>query len=454
MLLVGAILAPGKRTVTAALRVMGLQGERQFQNYHRVLNRVKWSGLTTSRILLGLLVTAFVAVGVPLVIAADETLERRSGPKIPTLGSFRDPVRSTKKRKVMSFGLRWISMMLLVRVPWSSRVWALPFLTVLAPGTQPNGGARQRHKTSVDWVGQMIRIVRRWMPERPIVLVVDGALAAVKLGLRCQQAAVPITLVSRLRPDACLYDPAPRPRTGKRGFAPKYGARLPRLDQRVADPTTEWAEVTVPWYGGTERAVEVATGVAVWRAPKQAPLPLRWVIVRDPRGKFDPQFLFATDVDAAAAQIVTWFVLRWSEEVTFEEARAHLGVETQRQWSELAIERTTPVLLGLFSVVTLVAEQLRAGQPHPVRTAAWYVKSEATFADTIAYVRQHLWRTVKFPESLGTTGQVVVVSESWTGFRSMVVYPGAALPARPPRTRRASDTPVPSEFASSGRRHR
>lgn len=422
VLVVGAILAPGKRTVTAVLRVMGLSHERQFQNYHRVLNRVNWSGLRTSQILLGLLVTAFVAAGLPLVIAADETLERRSGPKIPALGAFRDPVRSTKQRKVMSFGLRWISMMLLVRVPWSSRIWALPFLTVLAPGTNPNGGATRRHKTSVDWVGQMIRVVRRWLPVRPLVLVVDGALVAVKLGLHCQQAAAPITLVSRLRPDACLYDPTPRPRTGKRGFAPKYGARLPRLNQRAADPTTVWQEVTVPWYGGTVRTVEVVTGVAVWRVPKQAPLPLRWVIVRDPQGKFAPQYLFATDVDALAAQIITWFVMRWSEEVTFEEVRAHLGVETQRQWSALAIERTTPVLLGLFSVVTLLAEQLRAGQPHPVRTAAWYVKREATFADTIALVRQHLWQTVKFPESPLQTGQVTLSAAVFAGLIDSLCY--------------------------------
>jgi len=173
--------------VTAVLRVMGLSHECQFQAYHRILNRVNWSGLRTSQILLGVLVTTFVAAGVPIVLAADETLERRTGPTIPGLGCFRDPVRSTKKRRVLSFGLRWISLMQLVPVPWSSRVWALPFLTVLAPGTQPHG-RRRRHKTSIDWVVQLIAVVRRWQGERALVLVVDGALAAVKLGLRCQRA--------------------------------------------------------------------------------------------------------------------------------------------------------------------------------------------------------------------------------------------------------------------------
>lgn len=421
ILVVGAILAPGKRTVTAVLRVMGLRHERQFQNYHRVLNRVKWSGLRTSQVLLGLLISAFAAQGVPLVLAADETLERRSGAKIPGLGRFRDPVRSTKNHKALSFGLRWISMMLLVPVPWSTRVWALPFLTVLAPGT-PSTARRRRHKTSIDWVGQMIRVVRRWVPTRPLVLVVDGALAAVKLGQLCQQAAVPVTLVSRLRPDACLYDPTPRPRRSTRGVAPTVGARLPHLDQRAADGATVWETATVGWYGGGERRVEVASGVAVWRVPTQPALPLRWVIVRDVAGSVAPQYLFATDVTAAAAQIVSWFVLRWSEEVTFEEVRAHLGVETQRQWSAPAIARTTPALLGLFSVVTLLAEELRAGQPHPVRTAAWYTKREATFADTIAFVREHLWRTVKFPESPAQTGPVALSADVFAGLIDSLCY--------------------------------
>jgi hypothetical protein len=410
VLLVGAILAPARRTVCAILRVMGLSDEAQFQLYHRVLNRVLWSGLTASRILLGLLVTAFVAAGAPLVCAADETLERRRGPKIYGLGCFRDPVRSTKKRTVMSFGLRWVSLMLLVRVPWSSRVWALPFLTVLAPGTQPAGARPRRHKTSVDWVGQMILAVARWQPDRALILVVDGALGALKLGLRCQRAAVPITLVSRLRWDARLYDEHPQPGTRTRGRKAKYvyGARQLSLKERVTDGATQWAAVEVPWYGGTTRRMEVATGTALWMTQGQAPLALRWVLVRDPQGVYAVQAFFATDVTTTPVQIVAWFVARWSEEVTFQEVRTHLGVETQRQWAKLAVARTTPVLLGLFSVVVLLAHQLTAGTAMPVRRAAWYTKREATFADIIALVREHLWRTVQFPQSPANQGHVTI----------------------------------------------
>jgi hypothetical protein len=181
VLLVGAILAPGKHTVTAALRLLGLKDEKQYQNYHRVLNRAKWSSLQASRILLGLLVTVFVSASAPLVLGADETLERRRGKKIRARGVFRDAVRSSQKYTNYSSSLRWVSMMLLVGL-WSSRVWALPFLTVLAPSPKTNAANHKRHKSSIDWVGQMTSAVRRWLRQRSLVLVVDGGMAAVKLG--------------------------------------------------------------------------------------------------------------------------------------------------------------------------------------------------------------------------------------------------------------------------------
>lgn len=253
ILVIGAILAPGKRTVTSALRVMGLSEEKQFQNYHRVLNRAKWSGLVVSRILLGLLVATFVGLGGPLILGADETLERRQGEKIKAKGVFRDNARSSHQYPVYSFGLRWLSMMLLVSVPWSARVWALPFLTVLAPSERSNVANGKRHKTSLDWLMQMITAVRRWWPERMLVLVTDGGLVALKLGLRCAGFANPVTYVSRLRLDAQLYEPpGPQPQ-GKPGPKPKKGRRQPSLRQRLTDPKTLWQQETIAWYGGKQR---------------------------------------------------------------------------------------------------------------------------------------------------------------------------------------------------------
>jgi hypothetical protein len=401
VLVLGAILAPRQRTVTAILRIMGLSEERQFQNYHRVLNRATWSGLRASRILLGLLVTAFVPVDAPIVVAVDETLERRRGQQIAAKGHFRDAVLSSEKHNVASEGLRWVSMMLLVKLPWSQRLWALPFLTVLAPHEKTNQALGKRHKTSIDWVQQMTSQVRRWLPQRQIILVTDGGLIAVKLGLRCNRYCQPVTFISRLHLNIRLFDP---PAPSQRKNAARVGQRQPTLQQHLDDPQTIWTRQTVCWYGGKSRVIEYRSTTALWHTPSQKqPLPVRWVLVRDPLGKFKSAAFCSTDLTLSAEQIIAAYVLRWNVEVTFEECRAHLGLETQRQWSDLAIARTTPAILGLFSLVVLLAHHLTVDQPLPTRSAAWYTKSEATFSDVIALVRRYLWLHLKCSNSLPNT---------------------------------------------------
>jgi hypothetical protein len=398
VLVVGALLAPGKRTVTAALRVMGLGQKTNFQKYHRVLNRAAWSGLEASRLLLGLLVRVFAPAG-PLVLGLDHTLERRRGAKIAAKGIYHDAVRSSKSHFVKASGLRWLSLMLLVPLPWAQRVWALPFLTVLAPSERYHRERKQRHKKLTDWGRQMILAVRRWTASRPLVVVADSAFAAIdclhRLSLKAE-----LTVLTRLRLDAALYEPAPPRQQGQNGRPRKKGARLPTLAQVRDDPQTKWTPLVVPyWYGEKDRPVEVATGTAVWYHHGLPPLPLRWVLVRDPQGSFPTQALLSTDLKLEPLQILEWFVLRWQVEVTFEEVRTHLGVETQRQWSERAIARTTPALLGLFSLVTLLADRLTAGKKFPLRKAAWYAKTQPTFSDAIALVRQCLWQQAHFPMS-------------------------------------------------------
>ena len=364
ILLRGAVLAPGKRTVSAALTVMGLKDDPQYQNYHRVLNRAKWCGLTASRILLGLLVQAFVLLNRPIIIGVDETLERRKGDQLKQKGVFRDAVRSSQKYLVHSFGLRWISMMLIVSVPWSSRTWALPFLTINAPSEATNKANSKRHKTSIDGIQQMICLVQRWLRGRALVFVTDGALTAVKLGLACGAFRQPVTWVSRMRLDACLYAWPEKQPKGKRGPKPKKGKRLPSLQDYLGNPDTPWQETDIDWYGGRKYTIEYATGKALWYTPGFDPLPICWVLVQDPAGKYEATAFLGTDLKTKPLQILAWFILRWNVEVTFQEARAHLGLETQPQWSDLAIARTTPVLLGLFSLITLWAYQL-TGQPFP-----------------------------------------------------------------------------------------
>jgi len=390
VLLVGTVLTTGQRTVTAALRVLGLSTDADFQNYHRVLNRAAWSSRALSRSLLLVLVQAFVPAGAPIVVGLDDTVERRRGAKIAAKGIYRDPVRSSKGHFVKASGLRWVSMPLLAPIPWAQRVWALPFLTVLAPSERYAQDRGLRHKTLPDWGRQMLRQLRRWLPDRLLVVVADSSYAALELLASAAGLRQPITVVTRLRLDAALYDPAPE-RTGRRGRPARKGARQPTLAERLADATTTWEAVTLPWYGGGRRTVELATDTAVWYHGGKPPVAIRWVLLRDPQGQFEPQALLSTDPTASTTAVVGWFVLRWQVEVTFHEVRAHLGVETQRQWSDLAILRTTPALLGLFSVVTLCAHELLQGHALPVRQAAWYAKPLPTFVDALALVRRHLW---------------------------------------------------------------
>jgi hypothetical protein len=410
LLLLGAILTPGQRTICSVLRVVGLNGETHFQNYHRVLNRACWSSRAASRLLLGLLVQAFAPSG-PILVGLDDTIERRWGKKIQARGIYRDPVRSSRSHFVKTSGLRWLSLMLLVEIPWAGRVWALPFFTVLAPSERYHQKRHQRHKTLVDWGRQMVLQLRRWLPERSLVLVVDSGYAALDfLGCLTNQRR-PITCITRLRLDAQLYAPAPPRRKGQIGRPRRKGARLPSLQRRLADRKTLWHRITVPhWYSEGPRTIQVATGTAVWYRVGLPVVPIRWILIRDPQQQFRPQALLSTHLEVVPQQAVQWFVLRWQLETSFAEVRAKLGVETQRQWSDLAIARTTPCLLALFSLVTLLANNLHQRGKLLPRQSAWYRKPQLTFSDAIAAVRQSLWACSLFAWSPPTQDQIKIPS--------------------------------------------
>jgi hypothetical protein len=406
VLLAGALLAPAQRTVAAALRVTGLAQVRQFHRYHRVLSRAAWSELAVGRVLLGLLVATFVPTG-PLLFGVDETLERRRGKRIAAKGIYRDPVRSSHSHFVKASGLRWVCLMLLVPIPWAARTWALPVLTALAPSERHDAKRGRRHKTLTDWARQLLLVVRRWWPERAIIAVADSTYAALEFLAACRSWRTPVTIVTRLRLDAALYAPAPPRRPRQNGRPRLKGPRQPTLAAIAADPYTTWTALTVPqWYGTGPRTVAIASATAVWYHSGLPPVPVRWVLIRDPQGHFATQALLCTDLAVTPAQILAWFIQRWQLEVTFEEARRHLGLETQRQWSEAAIRRTTPVLLGLFSLVTLLADRQMRGPGGVVRQAAWYRKRDPTFADALALVRRAIWQHQAFSTS-PCTGEIV-----------------------------------------------
>jgi hypothetical protein len=393
VLAAGTVLAPGRRTVSAALSVLGRRGEADFARFHGVLNRARWSGQALARVLLSWLIAVFVPDG-PVVIGIDETIERRWGPKITARGIYRDPVRSSHGHFVKASGLRWVSVMLLAPVPWAGRIWGLPFLTALAPSERYARQAGRRHKPLADWGRQMLLLASRWLPGRRVIAVADTTYAVIELLAAVRHK---LTMVTRL--DARLFDPPPPRQPGAKGRSRVTGQRQPTLVQRLADPASRWRRVTVSqWYGESRRELDILTGTAVWDHPGRR-VPVRWVLVRDVKGEHDPQAFLCTDLEADALDVLRWFVRRWAVEVTFEEVRRHLGVETQRQWSDKAIARTTPALLAWFSLVTLWAHDLAGRGRLDPRSAAWYPKWHLTFSDALGAVRRQLWEDGLFQAS-------------------------------------------------------
>ena len=391
LLVSGAILAPGKRTVSSVLQIIGMSKEKRFHKYHRVLSHARWSALRGSGILLTQLLECFLPLG-PVVVGIDETIERRWGRRIKKRGIYRDGVRSSGTHFVKSSGLRWISLMLLVPVNWANRVWALPFLTVLAPSERYAKEQGKQHKKITECARIMLLQLKRWLPTREIIAVGDSSYAVMNFLDSVRQE---ITFITRLRLDAALYKPAPARVPGRPGRNRKKGERLPTLEEELKNPDTEWQEIKLSqWYGQTEKVMEVASKTACWYHSGKSVIPLRWVLLQDPEGKLAPTALLSTDLEISAEKIITYFVRRWSVEVTFEEVRAHLGVETQRQWSDKAIDRTTPVLLGLFSFVTLLADKLHRQGLLQVSAYAWYKKEKPTFSDAIAAVRRLFWQNI------------------------------------------------------------
>jgi hypothetical protein len=207
VLLTGAILCQGARRVSTILRVMGLSQEKRFEKYHRVFNRARWNSITGAKILLGLLLPLLPA-SFPVLIVVDDTIERRNGRKIKAKGCYRDACRSTEENVITCYGLKWVCLMLIVPMPWCQRPWTLPFMTILAPSKKCNQVRGRRHKTSIDWTIIAMRVISRWL-KRGYTLIGDGGFACIRLGHACKKQNV--TLVSRLRLDAALYDLPPTP---------------------------------------------------------------------------------------------------------------------------------------------------------------------------------------------------------------------------------------------------
>lgn len=399
LLFVGHILCKGRRTVADILRCMHLKNVKNFSKFHWVLNGAKWNCLRGAKIVF-LQIIKLLPADEEIIINIDSTLERRKGPKIQGLGCHRDAARSTKNRKVLSIGLNWLVSAISIKFPFARTKWSLPFLSILMPPKKPLTSSKSkkdlnksvRHKKMTEWACQVAAIVRLWAGKaRKIVIVADSAFACFKLVYACIKHRV--GLISRLRLDARLYDFVPKDCEKKRGRKRVAGKVLPKLSVLAKKDISKWEEVTVQWYGGKTKKVFIQSGKCLWYYIGFPPVPIHWVLIKENEDA-EAVALFSTDLSHSEQQIIEKYVERWPEEVTFEETRRHLGMETQRQWSDEAIARTTPIILASFSVITLMGLEVAKsrGEAIPCQQTSWYKKEYVTFSDLLAYVRETILR--------------------------------------------------------------
>lgn len=404
LLLIGAIICPGSRTVCNLLRSVGLQSERCFPKFHRLLSQDKWSAKWLSGVLLKLLAATFTGRDEALVFGLDDTIERRWGAKISKRGIYRDPVRSSKSHFVKCSGLRWLSVMLLTGLPWleAGVFWALPVLTALCPSERYYKSRGKEAKKLTDWARQIISWLSRSTAglNRPVYLTGDGSFAAYELLMHAQSLG--IGMIVRMKLNARLFDlPAAQWPKSKPGPKPPVGKRLLDMEKRLTDKRIKWTSLIFSeWYGNRNKEMLITSGVAIWHKSNEVMVKIKWVLVKDPLAELEPVLLACTDTELSAREIVSFFVRRWRIEVTFAEVRRHLGVETQRQWSDLAIERSTPCLLALLSVVCLMANTLHQAHPIQPNATAWYQKNAVTFSDVLSAVRLEILQKSKLSISL------------------------------------------------------
>jgi len=393
VLLVGAILCPKTRTISRCLRVLGLHEEQNYRGYYYALSEAKWSCIALSQTLLRLLVPYAQGEDGVLRFTLDDTLVRRSGKKISLKGKHHDGVRSRGRYKVISLGIRWLSLQLNCKFPWSKRYSSLPIMTVACPSETTCKKKKLRYRSFCALSKIFLRLLRRYLPEQRIEVLADNGFQTAELCLLAHE--LNITFITRSRADICLYDPPPsKLPKGRRGPKPKKGTRQTNLSYRFENNLLEFISTSLTWYKHEVIDIQYATGTALWHRDGVPPIPIRWFLVISPDKRFKPSYFTTTCFEGLNPQdLLQSYRHRWNCEVTFQDLRFSLGLETQRHWSDIAINRITTLIFGIYSIICLLVAQLNPIQLTRYH-AAWYPssrKSDACFHDILAYARNYFW---------------------------------------------------------------
>jgi hypothetical protein len=387
-LLLGSVLMTGRRTVSRLLSVVGELADADPSSYHRVLSMRRWSMWSLARPLVKAILDTFLPQGV-VYLAGDETVTEHPGRKVFGKGRHRDAKRSSHSFVAHLWGHKWVVLAILVKLPGIERPWALPVLVALYRNEKDNKAAGRRHQTPSDLMRQLLCVLLRWFPTRQFVFAGDGGYANHMLTRFARRHEKRLTLVSRFYADAALYAAPPRPKKGAKGRPRVKGKKLPS-PQDVVKRTKKRKRLTVNWYGGQSRRVEVVTGTGHWYKSGEGLVEVLWLFVHDLTGTHRDEYFFTTDVTQTAKQVIETFTGRWSIEVTFQEVRAYLGVETTRGWIERTVLRAEPCLFCLYSIVALWYAALPERDRQNLEPT-WTGKTTVTFSDAITLVRRDLW---------------------------------------------------------------
>jgi len=394
LLLTGAILTRSRHTVAAVYDTLRPVIRGHVSTYHRVFCRASWSLWPLAKVLAGA-VLRFIPADEEVLVPMDDTTAQHRGKHVYGKGCHHDAVRSAHKHVVYRWGHRWVVLAISVQFPFTSRRWALPVLCALYRPQELNAAEGRRHKSALCLARQLMAVLIHWFPQRKFVFLGDGGYASHELARFCHRHRRHATLVSRFHRDACLYAP-PSSSHRRRGRRRLKGRKL--LQPQAVVARRKFTAATVSWYGGGQRRVRFVSDVGHWHKSGHGLVPIRWVFVHDISGTHRDEYFYTTDQNLKPPQIISWFTARWPIETTFQEVRAQLGFETTRQHVKASVLRTAPCLLGLFSVVCLIFAKEARRHRINIRRTAWYAKTEPTFSDALAAVRQLFWRRSIFAQ--------------------------------------------------------
>jgi DDE superfamily endonuclease len=387
-----ALLCTGRRTVANLLRVAAPLVSGHITSYQRVFSSASWSAI---RLACGLCraVVALLPPDRPIWVAGDDTVDGHPGRHVYGKARHRDPVRSSHGYTAWRYGHKWVVLAVLVRFPLATRPWALPVLVALYRSEEDDRARRRPHRTPAQLMCRLLRILRMWFPDRRLIFVGDAGYGTHEVARFAHRHRLGLTMVSKLHPDANLFEPPP-PYAGQ-GRPRVKGAAQPKPRQAAAG-ARRLRRRTVAWYGGGTRRVGLLSRTGHWYKSGAGLVPIRWVFVRDRDGTHRDEFFFSTDPSLEAATIIETYTARWNLETTFQELRAWLGLETTRGWCRETVLRMAPCLFGLYTAAVLLYQAL----PEEKRSGGveWAGKSGVTFSDALMAVRRWLWREWVFPQ--------------------------------------------------------